>query len=483
MITELSIDYKIESVYLIETILIDGSVERGTCFSISNNILVTANHIILNPKEIKIFLSSDDYYNNKYIQGVYLYGNDSLDIAFIQLIDHELTHSIELYATSVNIDNQVFACGYPAEKEHYFSPIKVAITNNFDHMISKEYSFEVSQSITISNYKGMSGAPILYEGTCIGVLVVQQGNNTLYAISVKDLIKNDHIKNIITENNINIKIQEGINYKSPEHPISPFKYCINCNIDHPGIKGIEIGFTFKNWNINNFTESAYDWIIDYCLSFKEQANFLGKNKRSLFKFARMKYPKDDLDALGDLCLHIAIRESYKTIPIMSKVFDINNKTFSCTHVVLNFDSIELWMGASSVNTNIEDAIKSAVANIEYIMDITSLKNRLFTLTNEIDESWPHQDKLKRLANPSLDLEDRFDKIIIPVFLMHDSDLIKNYDKNSFLNLFNQHIQECRSYLKNHINSEIISLLDLRVFCFPVLNSMTLNEALLAELNS
>ncbi|WP_143046102.1 Hachiman antiphage defense system protein HamA, partial [Acinetobacter baumannii] len=170
-------------------------------------------------------------------------------------------------------------------------------------------------------------------------------------------------------------------------------------------------------------------------------------------------------------------------PIMSKVFDINNKTFSCTHVVLNFDSIELWMGASSVNTNIEDAIKSAVANIEYIMDITSLKNRLFTLTNEIDESWPHQDKLKRLANPSLDLEDRFDKIIIPVFLMHDSDLIKNYDKNSFLNLFNQHIQECRSYLKNHINSEIISLLDLRVFCFPVLNSMTLNEALLAELNS
>ncbi|MFA3115329.1 MULTISPECIES: HamA C-terminal domain-containing protein [Acinetobacter calcoaceticus/baumannii complex] len=479
----LTSDFRIESVYLIETILNNDSTERGTCFAISKDLLITANHVVSKSKDIKIFISSDDYHNNKYITGEYLYGNESLDVAIIKIMEYEVPHFIDLYATSVNIDNLVSSCGYPVEKEHYFSPITVAITNTFEHMSSKEYSFEISQSPTITNYKGMSGAPILHKGICIGILVVQQGTNTLYAISIKDLISNSDIYEIITSRSIEIKIQEGINYKAPAHPISPFQYCINCNSDHPGIKGIDIGFTFKTWNISNFTEAVYGWIVDYCLTFKEQSNFVGKNERTLFKFARTKYPADDLDALGDLCLHIAIRESYKTIPIMSKVFDIHNRTFSCTHVVLNFDSIELWIGASSVSTNIEEAIKSAASNIEYIMDITSLNNRLFTLTNEIDESWPHQDKLKRLADSTLEIDERFDKIIVPVFVMHDSDLIKNYDKNTFINLFNEHIQECRSHIKNHVNNQIIDLIDLRVFCFPVLNSTALNEALVEELNS
>lgn len=483
MSTDLSADFKLECVYLIEAVLNDDTTERGTCFSISNNLLVTANHVIFNSKEIKVFLSSDHFNNNEYVLGKILYSNEPLDIAIIETIDYQVNNFIELYSTSINIDNQVLSCGYPVEKNHHFSPIKVNITNTFEHMGYRDYSFEISQSHTITNYMGMSGGPILHNGLCIGVLVVQQGTNTLYAISVKDILLNNDVQTLFTEKNIKSHIQDGINYKPPEHPESPFRYCINCNIDHPGIKGIDIGFTFKQWNINNFTESVYDWIVDYCLTFKEQANFSGKNQRSLFKFARSQYPKDDLDALGDLCLHIAIRESYKTIPIMSKVFDIANKTFSCTHAVLNYDGIELWIGASSVTTNLEDAIKSAVTNIEYIMDIASLRNRLITLIAEIDHSWPHQDKLRRLADQSLDLDQRFDKIIIPVFLMHDSVLITNYDREQFQNLFNQHIQECRSHLKSQIKNDIIDLIDLRVFYFPISDGLALNQALIEELYS
>lgn len=476
-------EYKLSSIYIIESISDKGEVIRGTCFSISNKMILTAGHnIISGSREIKVYFSSDHYNRNEYIFVKCIYSNEKLDIAIMETLSENLNSFINLYSTNLNIDNEVLSCGYPVEKEFYHAPIKVKITNNFDHIVTREYSFEVSQSHTVSTYLGMSGSPIIYNGSCVGVLVVQQGRNTLYAVSTKDILNDKDINDRIIKNNINIKVQDGVDYNSPAHPTSPFKYCINCNKDSPNIKGVDIGFKFKKWNIIDFTETVYDWIIDYCLSIKEQANFVGGN-RKLFKYAKLNYPLNNLDALGDLCLHIAIRESYKTIPIMNKVFDINNKTFSCTHAVLNFDSLELWIGASSVSKTIEEAVESAIKNIEYIMDIRSLGNRFFALTNQIDNSWPHKDKLERLSNANLSIDERFDKIIIPVFLMHDSDIINKFDKENFLVMFNDHIKNCRTHIKSIIKEDLVDLIDLRVFCFPVADIQALNNALIQEINS
>lgn len=476
-------EYKLESIYIIESIFEnkEPKTKRGTCFSISPSLLLTADHVISGAASLKVYLSSDAYDAGEYINASCIYANENLDIAILKLAN-ETIHNIDLYSANISLDTEVVSCGYPIEKEHYHAPIKVKVTNTFAHMSSKEYSFEVSQSSTVTKYSGMSGSPVMYNGLCIGALLVQQGGNTLYSVSTKDILNDPLISKIIEDENVNVTIQDGINYKAPKHPLSPFKYKINCNAEHPNIKGIDIGFIMKKWNIGQFTETVYDWIIDYCLSYKDQANFVGTN-RSLFKFARSNYHANDLNALGDLCLHIAIRESYDTIPVMNKVFDINNKTFSCTHAVLNFDSIELWIGASSVNTTIEDAVKSATNNVEYILGIKSLNTRLFTLTSEIDDSWPHKEKLTRLANSNLELDERFDKIIIPIFIMHDSELITNYDKQNFLNLFNSKIENCRHLIKCEINGDLIDLIDLRVFYFPVSDINELNNALLQELNS
>ncbi|MFG0631202.1 Hachiman antiphage defense system protein HamA [Pseudomonas sp. xss_2] len=454
---------------------------RGTCFSISPNLLLTAYHVISNGGKIKVYFSSDEYDRGQYIYAKCIHWNTDSDFAILE-IESSAGNFIDLYSTGISLDAEVKSCGYPIEKEHYHAPINVRVTNSFENMTSREYSFEVSQSDTISAYQGMSGSPVLYHGLCIGVLLVQQGTNTLYAVSLKDILSDTLANKIITDSIPNIKIQDGINYEPPKHPPSPFKYCINCNIDQPNIKGIDIGFTMKIWNINNLTETVYEWIIDYCLSHKERANFTGV-QRSLFKYARANYPGNDINALGDFFLHIAIRDSYNTIPVMNKVFDANNKTFSCTHAILNLDTIELWIGASSVSTNIEDAVKAAIDNIEYIASITTLKHRLYTLTAEIDGSWPHVDKLKRLADSNLSLDDRFDKIIIPVFIMHDSAIIKEYDKNSFIELFKEKIQYCRSIFSGSIKPNLIDLIDLRVFYFPVSDISFVHSALLQELNS
>ena len=482
MSTDLIKDFKLDSIYIVESLTSNGSCKRGTCFSISDSLILTANHVVSEAASLKIFLSSDNYADDKWIEATYIYGSDQLDVAILKVANGITSNIIELYKTTISQDSEVKSCGYPVEKGHYHAPINVEVTNTFAHMTSKEFSFEVSQSSTVSQYKGMSGSPVLYGGRCIGILLVQQSSNTLYAVSAVDFLNDESIKKAIESDSIAVKLQEGLDYKSPTYPKSPFSYCIHCTKDMPSIKGIDIGFTLECWTIGNFTETVYDWIIDYALSHKAKANFKGSS-RSLFKYARDNYPSSDLNALADLCLHIAIRESYSTIPIMNKVFDQNNKTFSCTHAVLNFDSIELWIGASSVSTTVEDAVKQAIENVEYIANIQSLKTRLYALTSEIDSTWPHKNKLERLADSELDLEDRFDKIIIPIFIMHDSELITNYDKNKFISSFEGEIQACRRLIQGELNESLVKLINLRVFYFPVSNINQLNDALIKELNS
>ncbi|SJN43670.1 Hachiman antiphage defense system protein HamA [Psychrobacter sp. JB385] len=480
---QLNEEYKLDSIHIIESWFEadEGRVsKRGTCFSISKNLLLTAYHVIRGSTDLRIYTSSDSYVEEEYIITNCTYFNEQYDIAILEISDEPLNNFITLYSTSVGLNSDVKVCGYPVEKEHYHAPMNAKITNNYENVDNREYSFEISQSNTVSKYGGMSGSPIIYNNSCIGILRIQQGNNTLYTTSIKDLLNDPLLLNIFQEHQIDVSIQEGIDYQPPEHPKSPFKYCIDCNAEYPNIKGVDIGFTFREWNINSFTETVHDWIIDYCLTLKEQINFSGSDW-GLFKHARLNYPKDDLNALGDLCLHIAIRESCKTIPIINKIFDMNNKIFSCTHAVLNFDSLELWLGASSVSANIEDGIQSAITSIRYIREVQSLKNRLFMLNAKIDESWPHKDKLRRLSDSSLKLEERFDKIIIPVFIMHNSELVADYDKEKFLNLFNEHVQTCRGLLKNGLNKDPIEFIDLRVFYFPVSDIKVLNDALLEEL--
>lgn len=474
-------EFQLDSVYVVEALSGDSKVERGTCFLISKDLVLTANHVIKKASLIKIFLTSDDYSSGTYVEAECIYMNEGLDFAILKISDksQSLSKSVSLFSTKISLDTEVRSCGYPVEKEHYCTPINVRITNTFDHMRSNEYSFEVSQTPNVSRYQGMSGSPIFYQDSCIGLLLAQQGSNTLYAISIKDMLIDESVRNIFDENEVQVSIQQGIEYEPPICPPSPFTYRINCNKGLPNIKGIEIGFSQKQWNVGLFSERIYDWLIDYSLSHKEKSIFKDSQRRA-FKHARSKYEKDDLNALGDLCLHIAIRETYSTIPIVNKAFDLRNKNFSCTHVVLNTDQLELWIGASSVCTTLEEAVQVAVDNIKYITSIDSLQNRLIMLTSEIDETWPYKEKLERIADDDLNMDDRFDKIIIPIFIMHNSEIITNYDKNNFTNLLSEKIQECRELLATNITHDLINV---KVFYFPALDVNQLNSALAKELNS
>ncbi|HBT3294973.1 TPA: DUF1837 domain-containing protein, partial [Klebsiella aerogenes] len=99
--------------------------------------------------------------------------------------------------------------------------------------------------------------------------------------------------------------------------------------------------------------------------------------------------------------------------------------------------------------------------------VNEIKTRFLVITSEIDEDWPFKDKLRKLANNQIPIESRVDKIILPIFIVNSSEIIKNYNKTDFLIKFREEIESCRTLLSSGYTNKIIQLIDVRVFLFPV----------------
>lgn len=153
-------EYNLNSIFIIESENNDGKIVRGTGFSVSEKNILTANHnLVENFSTIKIYTSSDSYQSSEYIEAKIVSYNEDMDVALLEVLEWSFTDFIDLNITSVSMETEVLSCGYPNEKEFHDAPIKVKVTNNYENNKFRKYSFEVSQSPTVSVYDGMSRSP------------------------------------------------------------------------------------------------------------------------------------------------------------------------------------------------------------------------------------------------------------------------------------------------------------------------------------
>ena len=182
------------------------------------------------------------------------------------------------------------------------------------------------------------------------------------------------------------------------------------------------------------------------------------------KQALKTFDATDQNAMNDLFLHMVIRQNYKTIPIVRKVFNRRLcSTISCSHLVLDKGRIEIWLGASAINKDLKSATIQAMKNVEFLFTKDNIKDRLLLITEKMDASWPFKNRLEKIADNSIPIKDRFDRIIVPIFITHDSDTINKYDENKYVDDFQKEIDECRLILNKNFSSETIQIIDLRVF--------------------
>lgn len=461
----MSIDYNLNSIFILKAVKEDGTFERkGTCFAISNTLVLTAKHNIEERDKYFCYLNKDNYSSDQKIELEIEYLDDELDFLVLKTKEYEFKEYIVIGHIPTQRGIEVNFCGYPILRADY-APIDTKIDADYSSTESVEYCFSIEQRPSVTNYKGMSGSPIMYKEYLIGILIVQEGNSVLYGISTSKISE----KYNFPSNHISIISQNIIEYDPPICPTSPFKLEVDCKKIVPNIKGLNIGFDYHNWKIDTLINLSLEWIIDYTLSSKEK-KVLSNMPTTQYRNAFKNFPFDNINAINDLFLHISIRQNYKTIPVINKLLDTEgNYIFSSSHVIVNKDKLEIWLGVSSILSTLESAVTKAVENIKELITIDNLNTRLVLITEEQDPSWPFCDKLNRVGDSSLSMTDRFDKIVIPVFIANESEIVTSYNEETFKNRFAEEINKCREIFIEKFNHDFIKLIDIKIFSFPIKN--------------
>lgn len=65
------------------------------------------------------------------------------------------------------------------------------------------------------------------------------------------------------------------------------------------------------------------------------------------------------------------------------------------------------------------------------------------------------------------MTDRFDKIVIPVFIANESEIVTSYNEETFKNRFAEEINKCREIFIEKFNHDFIKLIDIKIFSFPI----------------
>ena len=233
-----------------------------------------------------------------------------------------------------------------------------------------------------------------------------------------------------------------------------FNVIIHKDDTFPDLHGVCAGFESRQWRKDQLVDYLFEYLPEFALTYSELDNLTGENMVAKMRQVVMSIYQSEKfknrGEFGELLLHAIIRETYKTIPAISKIYykDGPNETvkgFDAVHVVVADDSLELWLGEVKFYNNISNAISDVIEELNQHVEVRYVRNEFVAITNKIDDQWPHADRLKTLLHPHTSLDDVFSNTYIPVLLTYDSSVLTRYD-----NKCDEYVQEISEELqKNH----------------------------------
>ena len=255
----------------------------------------------------------------------------------------------------------------------------------------------------------------------------------------------------------------------------------------PGKTGASVGYEQNVWRCEQFADHILEWLPEFALSPTEtdslRANnavtFVRKAARSIY--ATGKYQRRG--EFGEILLHILMRQSFHTIPAISKIYykDNSNETvkgFDAVHV-LNSDhdaELELWLGEAKFYQNITTAIKDVMEEIRNHTEHDYLRQEFALIGNKVNDDWPSSQALKDLIHRNRSLDEVFARMCIPVLLTYDSpavnrhNIVNNTYVTDFIGEINQNYSKFRrAGLPNSIR--------VHLFLLPLKRKSELVEAL------
>ena len=268
-----------------------------------------------------------------------------------------------------------------------------------------------------------------------------------------------------------------------------FNIIIHKDDTFPDLYGVCAGFESRQWRKEQLVDYLFEYLPEFALTYSEFEKLTGENVVAKMRQAAASiYQSKEFrnrGEFGELLLHAIIRETYNTIPAISKIYykDGPNETvkgFDAVHVVVTDDTLELWLGEVKFYNNISNAISDVIEELKQHVEVRYVRNEFVAITNKIDAQWPHADRLKTLLHPHTSLDDVFSNTCIPVLLTYDSSVLTRYD-----NKCDEYVRDISEELqKNHkIFCDKLGdfPLTIHLFLFPLNTKAELIESLESKL--
>ena len=222
-----------------------------------------------------------------------------------------------------------------------------------------------------------------------------------------------------------------------KHPAPFLKLRVSDFEAEPWLVAMCAGYENGEWREDQLIEHAMEWLPEFSLKYSECVSLGAHNAVKLLrKAAKALYKTEKFKSrgeFGELFLHMILRQVYGTIPAICKMHykDSRNDTvkgFDCVHVVSKDDELEIWIGEVKFYKEITSAIRDVVKELYEHTQRDYLRDEFVAITNKIDETWPHSERLRRLLDENISLDDIFDSVAIPVLLTYDSKTINSHEK-------------------------------------------------------
>ncbi len=252
-----------------------------------------------------------------------------------------------------------------------------------------------------------------------------------------------------------------------------------------GLSGICIGFERGEWRNERFSQYVFNFLPEFALTWSERQKFSDQTAVELLrKAAQIIYQTEKYSKrgeFGELILLAVLKELFSTIPAICKIYyksSVNEtvKGFDAVHVIVIGNSLELWLGEVKFYNNINNAIHDVVNELEVHSKTDYLRNEFALISNKIEDSWEHSEKLLKLLDPNTSLDKIFDRTCIPVLLTYDSNVINNYEtlKKEYQNKIEEEILK---YYDIFLKSNLPKDLRIHLILLPLKSKKTLVDGL------
>ncbi|GAB6554232.1 HamA C-terminal domain-containing protein [Bacillus mobilis] len=222
---------------------------------------------------------------------------------------------------------------------------------------------------------------------------------------------------------------------SSSTPVFESNFIFEEYIEETHFRGFSVGYEMEEYRYDALVEHIFSALVDFSLPHSELSTFTPINaQRKMRSAAKAVYATDKYRSrgeYGEILLHIVMRDYFNTVPAISKMYykDGPNETvkgFDAVHIVDQGNDLELWLGEVKFYQSISGAIRDVIPELQAHVGKDYLRNEFLCISNKIDNSWEHAEKMKMLIDGRTSLDKIFKRIRIPVLLTYDSKVVSSY---------------------------------------------------------